>query len=273
MQILCCRTLPKRSRRAHRLVEQAFQRSLPPTLHQSRGRRREQTSSSLRFLWCVRLFLYLRIAHVERLFLEADQTILIVSQQSQSRNDGEKQTSDRCRHQWKINLTIHKILISFPALDSARVIFKIELIILEPLKRRVIHFRFLSLAAYGVCQRFVAEHIEKKSNVNEMSALGNATSGFLAAFFSSFTLCPTELIKCKLQALHEMKQAERISPYQLTKQIIRTEGITGMFRGLTPTFFREMPGYFFFFGGYELTRDFLAKPGQSKDDIGPLKTM
>jgi len=27
--------------------------------------------------------------------------------------------------------------------------------------------------------------------------------GFLAAFFSSFTLCPTELIKCKLQAMRE----------------------------------------------------------------------
>lgn len=92
-----------------------------------------------------------------------------------------------------------------------------------------------------------------------MSLLGNATSGFLAAFFSSFTLCPTELIKCKLQALHEMKQAKRISPFQLTSQILKTEGIKGMFRGLTPTFAREMPGYFFFFGGYEMTREFLAK--------------
>jgi solute carrier family 25 (mitochondrial ornithine transporter) member 2/15 len=89
-----------------------------------------------------------------------------------------------------------------------------------------------------VCQNFVAQTIENKSNVSEISLLGNATAGFLAAFFSSFTLCPTELIKCKLQALHEMQQAERISPYQLTKQIIKTEGIKGMFRGLTPTFAR-----------------------------------
>lgn len=34
-----------------------------------------------------------------------------------------------------------------------------------------------------------------------------------------------------------------------------------------------MPGYFFFFGSYELTRGFLAKPGQSRDEIGALKTM
>ncbi|CAG9803469.1 unnamed protein product [Chironomus riparius] len=128
-------------------------------------------------------------------------------------------------------------------------------------------------AAYGVCQNFVAKTIENKKDATEITLLGNATAGFLAAFFSSFTLCPTELIKCKLQALHEMKQSKQISPYQLTKQILRNEGIRGMFRGLTPTFAREMPGYFFFFGGYEATREFLAKPGQSKDEIGPLKTM
>lgn len=123
----------------------------------------------------------------------------------------------------------------------------------------VISFALILAVAYGVCQKFVAQHLEDKTNVNEMSLLGNATSGFLAAFFSSFTLCPTELIKCKLQALHEMKQEKRVSPFQLTKQILKAEGIRGMFRGLTPTFAREMPGYFFFFGGYEMTREFLAK--------------
>lgn len=123
----------------------------------------------------------------------------------------------------------------------------------------VTNFPFSRNLAYGVCQKFVAQTFESKSNVKDISLLGNATAGFLAAFFSSFTLCPTELIKCKLQALHEMKQTARISPYQLTKQILKNEGVKGMFRGLTPTFAREMPGYFFFFGGYELTREVLAK--------------
>lgn len=135
-------------------------------------------------------------------------------------------------------------------------------------------------AAYGACQKLVA-FVERKRSVAELTSLDNATAGFLAAFFSSFTLCPTELIKCKLQAMREVQQNNlkpnemlpRISPYQLTKQILQSEGIPGMFRGLTSTFAREMPGYFFFFGGYEATREFLAKPGQTKDDIGALKTM
>nr|XP_012547293.2 mitochondrial ornithine transporter 2 isoform X3 [Bombyx mori] len=65
----------------------------------------------------------------------------------------------------------------------------------------------------------------------------------------------------------------KVTPLQLTQQIFKQYGIQGLFRGLVPTIMREMPGYFFFFGGYEGTRELLAKPGQSKDDIGFLRTM
>ena len=57
------------------------------------------------------------------------------------------------------------------------------------------------------------------------------------------------------------------------RQILKTDGVPGMFRGLTATFTREMPGYFFFFFAYEAMRGLLSKPGQSKDDIGPLRTV
>merc|ERR1712150_339373 len=53
----------------------------------------------------------------------------------------------------------------------------------------------------------------------------------------------------------------------------REEGIRGMFRGLVPTFAREMPGYFFFFGGYEVCKVLLTPEGQSKEDLSPLRTI
>ncbi|CAF4954749.1 unnamed protein product [Pieris macdunnoughi] len=132
-------------------------------------------------------------------------------------------------------------------------------------------------AAYGYCQKFVCK-LTGTEKVEQLSTMGNASAGFLAAFFSSFTLCPTELIKCQLQAMREVnvqgsQTVMKITPLQLTQQIFKEYGIQGLFRGLVPTIMREMPGYFFFFGGYEGTREFLAKPGQSKDDIGFLKTM
>lgn len=61
--------------------------------------------------------------------------------------------------------------------------------------------------------------------------------------------------------------------WKLTKDIVRTNGIRGMFVGLSSTIAREMPGYFAFFGSYELTRQVLAKPGQTKEDIGWQRTM
>jgi solute carrier family 25 ornithine transporter 2/15 len=57
-------------------------------------------------------------------------------------------------------------------------------------------------------------------------------------------------------------------PWGITKEILQVEGIRGMFKGLTSTMAREMPGYFFFFGGYEITRHLLTPEGKTKDEIG-----
>ncbi|CAF5123956.1 unnamed protein product, partial [Rotaria sp. Silwood1] len=62
------------------------------------------------------------------------------------------------------------------------------------------------------------------------------------------------------------------SPINITRNIIRTEGIRGLFHGLTTTLVRECPGYGCFFGGYELTRTLLMHKNQKKEDIGFIKT-
>lgn len=69
---------------------------------------------------------------------------------------------------------------------------------------------------------------------------------------------------CKLIICRQV----RIGALKLTKEIIRTEGVVGMFRGLGSTIAREMPGYFVFFGGYEATRTLLTPPGKTKEDCG-----
>lgn len=57
---------------------------------------------------------------------------------------------------------------------------------------------------------------------------------------------------------------------QVTMQIIREDGFFGLFRGMTSTLVREVPGYFFFFGGYELSRYFLTPEGKTVDDLGKI---
>merc|ERR1719445_408287 len=49
-------------------------------------------------------------------------------------------------------------------------------------------------AAYGLCQKAVAG--ATNTEVSKLSTFSNGVSGFLAAFWSSLALCPTELIKC-----------------------------------------------------------------------------
>ena len=56
-------------------------------------------------------------------------------------------------------------------------------------------------------------------------------------------------------------------------QIIRADGFLGLFRGMVPTLAREVPGYFFFFGGYEMSRYLLTPKGKTADDIGKMHSV
>jgi len=129
---------------------------------------------------------------------------------------------------------------------------------------------------YGVCQKFVAA-VTNTSNIEQLGPLSNATAGCLASFFSSFALCPTELIKVKLQCAREVALISgskiNITGSDIVKEIVKREGPLGFFQGLQSTIFREMPGYFVFFGAYEGVRTLLAPPGKNKEECGPLRTM
>ncbi len=46
-----------------------------------------------------------------------------------------------------------------------------------------------------------------------------------------------------------------------------------MFQGLGSTWLREMPGYFFFFGSYEISRTVLTPKGTSKDDLSECSSL
>lgn len=127
-------------------------------------------------------------------------------------------------------------------------------------------------ACYGTCQQ-ITRGLLGLNKGSELSDLQNAVAGSLASVFSSLVLCPTELVKCRMQALQEMRKegrtslASHVSAYAVVKNILQQEGPLGLFEGMTSTWLREVPGYFFFFGGYEICRSFLTKPGHCKDEM------
>ncbi|XP_072302431.1 solute carrier family 25 member 15b [Eucyclogobius newberryi] len=129
--------------------------------------------------------------------------------------------------------------------------------------------------SYGFCQQ-VIRFAAGLSNDTVLSDMQKACAGSVASIFSSMVLCPTELVKCRLQAMYEMEASGKIAKSQNTvwsvvKTIMKNEGFVGFFNGLTTTIAREVPGYFCFFGAYELCRTTFAEHMKcDKDDIGVL---
>lgn len=59
------------------------------------------------------------------------------------------------------------------------------------------------------------------------------------------------------------------SVWSVVKSIMKNEGPQGFFQGLTTTIAREVPGYFCFFGAYELSRTLFADYMKcDKEEIG-----
>ncbi|XAR54816.1 hypothetical protein NMG60_11030121 [Bertholletia excelsa] len=93
----------------------------------------------------------------------------------------------------------------------------------------------------------------------------------------SFLACPTELIKCRLQAQSALAAESTGSatvavkyagPMDVGRHVLRSEGgIRGLFKGLVPTLAREVPGNAAMFGVYEALKQYLAG-GQDTSSLG-----
>ncbi|XXG75757.1 hypothetical protein AAC387_Pa08g0264 [Persea americana] len=82
----------------------------------------------------------------------------------------------------------------------------------------------------------------------------------------SFLACPTELIKCRLQAQSALADSASSTgavkyggPMDVAKHVLKSEGgVRGLFKGLVPTLAREVPGNAAMFGVYEALKQYFA---------------
>ncbi|XP_034024331.1 solute carrier family 25 member 15a [Thalassophryne amazonica] len=134
--------------------------------------------------------------------------------------------------------------------------------------------------SYGFCQKAV-RYMCRLEQGAALSDIQKASAGSLASIFSAMAICPTELVKCRLQAMHEMEASGKIAAsghkstvWTVVKTVLKTDGPLGFYHGLSSTIVREIPGYFCFFGAYELCRSTFAQyMGTDKDGIGMLPLM
>jgi len=102
-----------------------------------------------------------------------------------------------------------------------------------------------------------------KQDKNNVSNFGQAIAGSAAAFFSSIVVCPTEMIKARMQSAQELQRtgkfnfSGKVTIFSTSKQIL-SEGYTAPFRGLVGTWGREMPGYFVLFYAYAKNRELIS---------------
>lgn len=90
-------------------------------------------------------------------------------------------------------------------------------------------------------------------------------AGAGAGLAVSFLACPTELIKCRLQAQSSLAEAGAVSaatlpkgPMDVARHVMKDAGLKGLFKGLVPTMGREIPGNAIMFGVYEAVKQYMA---------------
>ncbi|XP_022893748.1 mitochondrial carnitine/acylcarnitine carrier-like protein isoform X1 [Olea europaea var. sylvestris] len=90
----------------------------------------------------------------------------------------------------------------------------------------------------------------------------------------SFLACPTELVKCRLQAQSALATTDSAAvavkyggPMDVARHVLQTGGARGLFKGLVPTLAREVPGNAAMFGVYEALKNYFAG-GRDTSELG-----
>lgn len=89
----------------------------------------------------------------------------------------------------------------------------------------------------------------------------------------SFLACPTELLKCRLQAQSSLagtaistNSVKYRGPMDVAKHVLKSEGgVKGLYKGMIPTLTREVPGNAVVFSTYEAFKQYFAGGTQTAE--------
>ncbi|KAK4439963.1 Mitochondrial arginine transporter BAC1 [Sesamum alatum] len=115
----------------------------------------------------------------------------------------------------------------------------------------------LSFGIYSQSKKLLQGEIRNE----KPQPLAIVPSGAFAGAIISLILCPSELIKCRMQVQgvdSSLPSSSRYSgPIDCALRTVKTEGITGIFRGGVTTLLRESIGNAIFFSIYEHVRYYM----------------
>lgn len=133
----------------------------------------------------------------------------------------------------------------------------------------------VTFAAYGYATKTMVFVNEKyRGKVGDLSVFDKAMAGFLVGPMTAALLCPIELIKCRLQSQTGAKGKYK-GGIDCINQVVRSEGLRGIYRGYGVTLVRECPANFAWFGAYQLGLSMFKKGYgvENEDELGLLPLM
>ncbi|XP_078399273.1 mitochondrial carnitine/acylcarnitine carrier protein [Cetorhinus maximus] len=92
-------------------------------------------------------------------------------------------------------------------------------------------------------------------------------AGMLSAVFTTAIMAPGERIKCLLQIQATTGESKYAGPLDCAKQIYKTSGIRGIYKGTVLTLMRDVPASGMYFMTYEWLKHILTPEGQSVTDL------
>ncbi|KAE8379849.1 alpha-1,6 mannosyltransferase subunit [Aspergillus bertholletiae] len=116
------------------------------------------------------------------------------------------------------------------------------------LYRRLLHENIFSMPEIRRITPFA-----KYQDQNTLPSFGHGIAGIMAGTTVSFIAAPVEHVKARLQIQYAADKSQRLysGPIDCIRKIVRTHGLSGLYRGLYATiFFRSF--FFFWWGSYDV---------------------
>lgn len=126
-------------------------------------------------------------------------------------------------------------------------------------------FNATLFAANGTMRRVIGQGRSE----NELSLPEVGLAGIGAGIAVSFVACPTELVKCRLQA----QPGAFAGAIDCTRQVWASRGVTGLYLGMRATVLREMAGNSLYFMTYTGTLRAMTPEGGSIADLSAPQLM
>eukprot|EP01090_Pellita_catalonica_P001461 TRINITY_DN11206_c0_g1_i1.p1 TRINITY_DN11206_c0_g1~~TRINITY_DN11206_c0_g1_i1.p1 ORF type:complete len:315 (-),score=31.95 TRINITY_DN11206_c0_g1_i1:85-1029(-) len=132
--------------------------------------------------------------------------------------------------------------------------------------------------SYGALQRLIlsSKPASESQSVHTLTLTDLLIAGGGSGLTASVIVCPVELVKSKMQAqgaAAALKTLKYKSTIDCVLQIVRGNGIGGLFKGQLVTTLREIPSYAAYFWSYELCRRIWMKTVQKSESVDDINVV